>query len=909
MEDNCFCSVVLWIHEEDTLEEWLENFADDKDFLRKSVHLILADSVCSDKTIAVCENVRKRFPGNTDHITKEEGTFAACYNEALKILPVCEYANFTDLSVKLKCSDLKKMKENISDKKNIAAWSFFPIYVHSEGDPVPYLPFEPKNYHHSTANFARFSLFLQGFLLRYDVIGDRRFSEKVPDDADILFLFKFLFDGKDYQLTGIKLECTEPFENDFYNYRRQYEKEWYTATLLKTYLPYLKKHPKSPFVKTIITYLIEIRFACNRNERSKNILLDKDLDDYFNAMKKVMSLIDDNILASYNLNKMAILPKYFGLTMLRIKNGDPGLYPVIAMDNSNNYAGVYGTALIDVCSTLKATVYCMDYDKRSKELIIDGRLNNVFIFPFDQIKCVVNCGSISREATPTEIYSLEKYFGRSVHREYTFQVRFKASELAGAVGKGITFQFRYGLLRRSLPVVFPRMQSRLVNDYSSSYWMFSKYIMTYDAKKQALMLKERKKFTAFKLERKLYKEFKANADGEELVRVKKSIKLRMLYWLTRPFFRKRPIWVTFDQLFKGGDNGEYFFRYVSDNHKKDVDMYYVANEDCGDFKRLKKSYKNLLPFNSLKEKLTVLHTQCVFATRVDVKQYCGYGPQLEKYFRGLLNYDVFCLQHGLTIQRIAQFQNRLFDDTKLYFCVSPNEVDNLKHPVYGYKKDTLLLTGAPRYDGLVNSDKKQILISPTWRRNVTAGTNKKGHRHEYSINFKDTEYYRIYNGLINNEELLQCARETGYRIIYLVHPILSPQKGDFTAPDEVTIIAGADDDVSYERMMCESSLMLTDHSGIQFDFAYMRKPLVYYHPDSLPPQYDAGGMDYETQAFGPVCRNEKEVVRELCKAMRRQCEMEPEYRARADKFFAFDDHNNCKRIYEAVQKKIGKKGK
>ena len=231
----------------------------------------------------------------------------------------------------------------------------------------------------------------------------------------------------------------------------------------------------------------------------------------------------------------------------------------------------------------------------------------------------------------------------------------------------------------------------------------------------------------------------------------------------------------------------------------------------------------------------------------------------------------------------------------------------MTHPVYGYDPKSLILTGAPRYDPLISDDKRQILIAPTWRRNVTAGTNRKGHQHEYSINFKDTEYYRIYNGLINNKRLIDCARETGYRIIYLVHPILSPQVGDFQGPEQVTILAGAKGDVSYEKMMIESSLMLTDHSGIQFDFAYMRKPLVYYHPDTLPPQYDAGGMDYQTQAFGPVCTNEEQVVDALCAAMRRDCRMEDTYRARADAFFAFDDHNNCKRIYEAAAKHQGLK--
>jgi CDP-glycerol glycerophosphotransferase (TagB/SpsB family) len=95
--------------------------------------------------------------------------------------------------------------------------------------------------------------------------------------------------------------------------------------------------------------------------------------------------------------------------------------------------------------------------------------------------------------------------------------------------------------------------------------------------------------------------------------------------------------------------------------------------------------------------------------------------------------------------------------------------------------------------------------------------------------------------------------------------------------------------------------MVTDYSGVQFDFAYMRKPVVYYHPDELPPHYGDGGMNYETMGFGPICTGHEQVVNELCEAMERQCANTPEYIKRADDFFAYDDHNSCQRIYEAVR--------
>ena len=181
---------------------------------------------------------------------------------------------------------------------------------------------------------------------------------------------------------------------------------------------------------------------------------------------------------------------------------------------------------------------------------------------------------------------------------------------------------------------------------------------------------------------------------------------------------------------------------------------------------------------------------------------------------------------------------------------------------------------------------------------MTSGTNKKGSNHEYSSNFKDTTYYKIYNRLINDEKLLNCAKENGYRLIYLIHPILSPQIGDFEANDVVEIIPGSE--VNYEKILTESALMVTDHSGIMYDFAYQRKPLVYYHPDELPPQYGEGGLKYDTMGFGPVCKDNDSVVDAICDIMIRGCTIEQKYIDRINDFFEFDDFNNCERVYKAA---------
>ena len=82
----------------------------------------------------------------------------------------------------------------------------------------------------------------------------------------------------------------------------------------------------------------------------------------------------------------------------------------------------------------------------------------------------------------------------------------------------------------------------------------------------------------------------------------------------------------------------------------------------------------------------------------------------------------------------------------------------------------------------------------------------------------------------------------------------------------------------------------------------MRKALIYFHPDELPAQYQDGGINYETMGFGPICKKKDELINLLCKYMANDCKPEEKYIKRADDFFAFNDHNNCKRIYDEIKK-------
>ena len=141
------------------------------------------------------------------------------------------------------------------------------------------------------------------------------------------------------------------------------------------------------------------------------------------------------------------------------------------------------------------------------------------------------------------------------------------------------------------------------------------------------------------------------------------------------------------------------------------------------------------------------------------------------------------------------------------------------------------------------------------------------------------------NSLINDPRLLEAAKRLGYRIKYVLHPIVSVQAKDFTPNDVVDIIPSIGD-MSYEDLFCESALMVTDYSGVQFDFAYMRKPVLYFHSDEIPAHYEEGTFYYDTMAFGEIARTSEELTDLLIEYMEHDCAMKEKYRLRADDFLA-----------------------
>ena len=96
-------------------------------------------------------------------------------------------------------------------------------------------------------------------------------------------------------------------------------------------------------------------------------------------------------------------------------------------------------------------------------------------------------------------------------------------------------------------------------------------------------------------------------------------------------------------------------------------------------------------------------------------------------------------------------------------------------------------------------------------------------------------------------------------------------------------------------------MMITDFSSVFFDFAYLKKPVIYYQPND-DYHYGDGYFDYETMGFGPVINEEEDLFNEINSYISKDCSMEEKYKNRVKNFFKYTDKNNCKRTYEWILK-------
>ena len=374
-----------------------------------------------------------------------------------------------------------------------------------------------------------------------------------------------------------------------------------------------------------------------------------------------------------------------------------------------------------------------------------------------------------------------------------------------------------------------------------------------------------------------------------------AIFLRTAYHLMSKVDR---IWLFADRDSAAGDNGEAFFRYIS-SQQDNIKSYFIIDKKSSDFSRLS-SIGRINNNKGFRYKLLFLTADKFFLSHPELHTMNPFGGKIDCY-ADLIKVDFVFLQHGITKDDISAWINRYEMNFKLIVTSLKPEYDSFLSPSYGYNKSNLIKCGMPRYDLLTNAPANKIIIMPTWRKNLAGDFNNRTKQRDYNSNFKKSEYYAFYHNLLNDKVLQKVMNEHNLTGEFYLHPALEAQIKDFSSSGSFRIMSPPYD---YKRVFSEGNLLITDHSSASFDFAYLKKPVLYCHFDIG--NFYSGNHIFSRNfipdsKFGMIVKDPNSVVAEIIKQIQNGCEMNREHVNHIDSLYFFRDHKNCERLLAAIQ--------
>ena len=240
----------------------------------------------------------------------------------------------------------------------------------------------------------------------------------------------------------------------------------------------------------------------------------------------------------------------------------------------------------------------------------------------------------------------------------------------------------------------------------------------------------------------------------------------------------------------------------------------------------------------------------------------------------------------------------------MFVCSVPREYEFVRDH-FGYPEGYVQMPGLCRYDNLIDTsgrqEEKSLLVMPPWRKWIA-------HHVDDSVeqfrDFNETEFAKSWKAFLTDPALAALAEKEHMKIVFYLHRNMQPFAKYFNEmSDDLEIAIWPQYDC--QTLLKRAKVLVTDYSSVAMDFAYMRKPVLYYQFDYerfREGHMGLGYYDYHQDGFGPICETEDKLMRELQTSAALDFVMNETYINRCDHFFYYHDHDYCKRNYEAIKK-------
>ena len=864
---NFYISIIRLVGNEIlTIEESIDSIiAQNRDF-EENIQLILLDTGSSDGSYQIAQKYKEKYPKNVKLLKSNEDSFSlgVYFNQALEEADG-EFIHFFDNRSELSSnafSEAKKYLKKYSSEVDIVQ---IPTYYFDKKlkKGLPKLDYVKTDIVDVTEHINHSIIYYGASFIKKDAIGDLRFNEDLLDCDIDLFLTEILSKKEKYALVQTAT---------FLRFKRRLDDD------LKT-----KEYVENKF-KFFFDYLID-KFDGNVPRYVQYILTSElnpiirieDLNEFYDSKeeidrfwKKLYRVLD--VLNFEDLEVHEEVPRITRSFLVYLKNKDfhvesrEDLNKVFLKSNDYLINSLHFHKLrIDIVEVIgdmlnmsvsfSSNCYTENLTIELTREFADGK-RGVFTGKFVEY--------------PTTNRRIRRFLG--VDWQFPYNMDFKIP-LTNKEVSDLTFKIIYDDDERNIAMD----NSIIFREFAGlsglgNYLIKNGRIIYFRGK--TFSIRPYSYLLVLKLELKSIVRI-LRSGGPFLLQ---GIFYRIVYVLLYPFWKNRTIWLFIDRDIIADDNAEHLFKYCI-QQDDGIEKYFIINKDSPDYERLSSSLDNVVAFGSFKHKIKYLFSEKIMISQVTRGILNPFTHENSYIYEGLSTYKFCFLQHGVTKDDISWWIKKFHKNLFMFLTVSDLERDSMVNGHYNYEEDRIPVLGFPRYDNLKNDPQKEILFIPTWRRNL-----------DNPEDILKSDFLKSINSFLSNERLIKKAKELGYKVVFRPHPELWKFL-DFINLDDVVLSEGP-----YQEMFKTASVMITDYSSVAFDFAYLKKPVIYYQDGEY--HYGEGYYDYETMGFGKVVFDEDELIDKVIEYMENDCRMEDEYVKRVDSFFKFTDKNNCKRVYE-----------
>ena len=386
---------------------------------------------------------------------------------------------------------------------------------------------------------------------------------------------------------------------------------------------------------------------------------------------------------------------------------------------------------------------------------------------------------------------------------------------------------------------------------------------------------------------------------------------------SRRFHRDGHIWI-FGEWFgkKCLDNSLFFANYVA-NRNQEIQCYWMADEGINT--------------ESLCDRITVLQRDSEEAMKIIEK--CGvavFNQTFADFTSDGFNHTEGAvsvqLWHGVPWKKIGHDGNYkpsvlrsayyrlldIVDYAALY--VSPSEpYDKVLHSAFGVPADRIVHAGYARnsifyhpesvaqrkrnivsrlheIDKTVDFSKCKIVVyMPTFRKNPYGAAVSDG------FSFKD---------LRKNQDFVDYITKNNVVIVEKAHFVNQTRDG-MTSSDGHDRIYSLND-VAAQDLLCAADLLVTDYSGVFFDYLLLDRPIVHYLYDYDEYRTQDRGLYYDKEDV--IGGEEADDESQLVEALIRNLDQPDLYKERRQKirsiYMTYDNEDSCEVLYQEIMKEV-----